>query len=139
MFSRLTPRQRLGRQGERLARRFLQGLGYRIVAVNVEVSLTTGIGEIDIIAYDGPILAFVEVKTRRREGMFPIERSVTAHKRRLMIRTAARYRSAVGTRGEPYRFDVVTVVLPRSEPPLVRLTRGFFVARGGARLRESDI
>ena len=129
-----TSRRRLGDRGEAIAARYLSGLGYRIVARNVLVPLDATpsrravVAEIDAIAYDGATLVFVEVKTRRREGLFPIERAVDARKRRLMARAARRYRRFYGLAGEPYRFEIVTVLLPRDGPPRVRCLK----SRAGA-------
>ena len=51
----------LGRLGEDLAAGHLERLGYSVLARNVR----TRHGEIDMIAFDGSVLAFTEVKTRR--------------------------------------------------------------------------
>ena len=129
---RRTPRRRLGDLGERLAERHLRALGFRIAARNVRVPLghsTSGravIGEIDLVAYDGDTLVFIEVKTRRREGVFAVERAVDLQKRSLVARSARRYRRWFGVASDPYRFDVVTVLAPRSGAPRVRLLRGAF-------------
>ncbi len=56
-------RRALGRLGERLAATHLQRLGFVIVARNVR----TRHGEIDLIAFNGETLIFVEVKTRRAD------------------------------------------------------------------------
>ena len=53
-------RQRRGQQGEQLAVAYLEGQGYRIQAHNYRHRR----GEIDIIAWDGATLVFVEVKTK---------------------------------------------------------------------------
>lgn len=136
-----TPRRRLGDAGERTAVAFLRGLGYRIVATNVEVRLDRSAGraitaEVDVVAYDGPTLVFVEVKSRRREGELPAERAVDARKRRLLVRAAARYRRLMGVADEPYRFDVVAVLMPEGERPHVRLRRGYFTDRRSRGDRE---
>jgi putative endonuclease len=129
---RREPRARLGERGERLAAAHLAALGYRLVATNFRVPLghsASGravIGEIDLVAYDGAVLTFVEVKTRRREGLFAAQSAVGERKRRLLTRAARRYRRLLGVTGEPYRFDVVTVLLARGEAPRVRLLRGYF-------------
>jgi putative endonuclease len=57
------PRRALGGLGERLAAAHLQRLGFAILARNVR----TRHGEIDLIAFDGQALVFVEVKTRRAD------------------------------------------------------------------------
>ena len=56
----MNERARLGRAGEDAAADHLRAHGYRIVKRN----LRGPGGEIDIVAWDGPTLAFVEVKTR---------------------------------------------------------------------------
>jgi len=118
-----------------LARLYLTGLGYEVVARNVRVRLGLSPngrrrwGEIDVVAYEGEVLVFVEVKTRRGEGRFPAETSVDARKRRLLADSARRYRRRMGTLGEAYRFDVVTVVFRDDRPPRIGLTRGFFSDR----------
>jgi putative endonuclease len=55
------PRRALGRLGEQLAAAHLERLGFMIVARNAR----TRHGEIDLIAFDGGVLVFAEVKTRR--------------------------------------------------------------------------
>jgi putative endonuclease len=57
------PRRVLGRLGEHLAAAHLRRLGFEIVQRNAR----TRYGEIDLIAFDGRTLAFVEVKTRRSD------------------------------------------------------------------------
>ncbi len=61
-FSRLPGRKSkdVGLYGEDLARWELERQGYRIIDRRVRIRL----GEIDIVARDGPVLVFVEVKTR---------------------------------------------------------------------------
>src|SRR5437879_12187458 len=56
----MTGRSVLGAEGERVASRFLEARGYRILERNYR----TRRGEIDLIAEDGRILVFVEVKVR---------------------------------------------------------------------------
>src|SRR5207247_9286437 len=56
----MTGRSVLGEEGERAASRFLEARGYRILERNYR----TRRGEIDLIAEDGRILVFVEVKVR---------------------------------------------------------------------------
>lgn len=136
-FKRLFRRKRLGlgERGERIAARYLRGAGYRVVATNVRIPLGHApsgravIGEIDLVAYDGDTLVFVEVKTRRREGLHATELAVGAHKRALLARAARRYRNLFGALEDPYRFDVVTVLAPDGRRPAVRLLRDYFRPR----------
>jgi putative endonuclease len=53
-------RPAVGRLGEQLAAAHLARLGFAVLARNVR----TAAGEIDLIAFDGDTLAFIEVKTR---------------------------------------------------------------------------
>jgi putative endonuclease len=138
MFEKLARKlagRRLGDEGERLAVAYLKGLGYRVVATNLRVPLghaASGravVGEVDVVAYDGATLAFVEVKTRRREGLVATERAVGARKRLLLARSARRYRALFGVAADPYRFDVVTVLAPPGAAPKVRLIKGYFSDR----------
>jgi putative endonuclease len=55
------PRQTLGRRGEQYAAEHLHRLGFSPLGRNER----TRYGEIDLIAFDGRTLVFVEVKTRR--------------------------------------------------------------------------
>ena len=134
-------RPRLGDRGERLAVAYLKGLGYRIAATNVRLPVgrtpdgRPRFGEIDVVAYDGETLVFVEVKTRRREGLQATERAVDAHKRGRIARAARRYRSLFGVWSDPFRFDVVAVLLPPGGRPRVRLLRGYFDGASPGRRR----
>ena len=58
------PRRTLGRLGEELAVTHLRRMGFALLERNAR----TRYGEIDVIAFDGRTLVFVEVKTRRSRG-----------------------------------------------------------------------
>jgi len=64
-------RRALGRLGEELAAGHLAGLGYSVLERNVR----TRHGEIDLIVFDGSVLAFAEVKTRRVSAGAPPNRA----------------------------------------------------------------
>lgn len=122
----------LGARGEAAAAGFLERLGYRIVARNVRAPIgrtRAGAlvrGELDIVAFDGDTLVFVEVKTRTSDALAEPESAVTQSKRRRLIRTARRYRRLVGPFEAPFRFDVVGVVWRENLPPEIRLVKNFF-------------
>lgn len=126
------PRTSLGSLGEALAAEYLINNGFRIVITNFKVPVgrnSKGVsvtGEIDIIALDGDTLAFVEVKARRSEEFTPIITSVNLRKQRQIIRTAKVYRRIFGVRDMAYRYDVVTVLMPKNKVPEIELTRGFW-------------
>src|SRR5262252_7041376 len=87
------PHLELGAVGEEAALEYLKVReSYRIVATNFRVQLGRGLAnkkitaEIDIIAYDGPTLVFVEVKTRQSGEIAPPEAAVDLKKRRHIAR-----------------------------------------------------
>ena len=122
----------LGSQGEALAAKYLVKNGYRIVITNFKVPVgrnSKGVsvtGEIDIIALEDNTLCFVEVKTRRSDEFTPIISSVNLRKQRQIIRTGKVYRRIFGVGDMPYRYDVVTVLMPKHAETEIELTRGFW-------------
>jgi len=114
-----TPALALGRRGEDLAHRFLRTKGYMIVARNYRLS--SGDAEADLIAWDGPTLVFVEVKSRETADFGPPERAIGEVKRAHLIRIAREYTRKTGTPWDRIRFDIVTVVFTR--PPKIELIR----------------
>lgn len=122
----------LGRKGERTALQYLKKHeGYRIVAVNFRAPLGRGLsgrritGEIDLIAYDGDTLVFVEVKTRASDEVASPESAVGLGKQRQIARTARRYRQLMKVSEEPYRYDVVSIV-PGPDGVRIDLRKGYF-------------
>ncbi len=109
---------RKGRFGEEIARRFLQALGYEIIALNFR----TKIGEIDIIAKDEEDFVFVEVKMREDVDKWglPAE-AVTSHKREKMKDVALLYLQKQGVKKEVgMRFEVVEVLPKLGKARLIR-------------------
>jgi putative endonuclease len=100
----------MGARGEQLAAEHLERLGYRIVARNYR----TRWGELDVIAYRGRLLAFVEVKTRHATATSgsPFE-AVDGRKRAQVRRIAARWLATVADRprADDLRFDVIGVTV----------------------------
>jgi putative endonuclease len=62
-----------GRIGEDLAHRYLRRRGYTVIARNYRTR--SGSGEIDIVAWNGPTLVFIEVKTRQTDEYGSPDRS----------------------------------------------------------------
>ena len=101
----------LGQKGEALAVSFLRKKGYRIKVCNYK----TRIGEIDIIAADGDVLVFVEVKTRESlEYGHPFE-AVNARKRKKIASVAMLYLKKFDDL-PPCRFDVVSIHINNGKP-----------------------
>jgi putative endonuclease len=131
----------LGSRGERKALEYLVKFeGYRVVARNFRVPIGRGLkgqkltAEIDIIAYEGDTLAFVEVKTRTSDELVAPERAVDLRKQRQIARAARRYRQLVDVVEERYRYDVVTIV-PGEREDKIELLRGYFDDRVFQRTR----
>ena len=101
-----------GSRGEDLAHRFLQKLGYRVVARNWRAE--DGSGELDLVAWDGPTLVVIEVKTRATSEHGSPEESIDAVKRRHLIRTAVRYAREADVSLDRMRFDIVSVLFEKS-------------------------
>ena len=111
----------LGERGERLAAERLEGAGYRLVASNFTLPVGRILrgalvhAEIDIVAYEGEVLCFVEVKTRASDWFAAPEANVDLRKQRQVSRAARAYRRVLGVAGEPYRYDAVSVVLAHED------------------------
>jgi|AFSR01.1.fsa_nt_gi putative endonuclease len=127
-----TPHRTLGQQGEHLAARFLtHRCGMQVVARNVRVPVGRNqagarvYGELDIVAFDGPTLVFVEVKTRTTADFATPEGLVTCRKRDRLVRAARRYRTLIGPSDAPYRFDLVSLVVSPGARPIVQLFKDF--------------
>ncbi|BCJ57934.1 YraN family protein [Micromonospora endophytica] len=114
--------QAVGGYGERCAVRHLIEAGLRPVARNWR----SATGEIDIIAWDGPVLAFCEVKTRRTAGFGTPAEAVVRRKAHRLRRLAAEWLTATGTSADEVRFDIVSVLLPRRGRAEIEHVRGAF-------------
>ena len=99
------PRQALGRLGESAAEEELQRCGMRILERRCRMRA----GEIDLIAEDGEILVFIEVKTRAGTGYGTPAAAVTRTKQQRMGRVALIYLSRKKWLERRCRFDVVEV------------------------------
>lgn len=125
----------LGTRGEQIAAAYLQQIGYRIVATNFTVPVGRNRNdvvvhaEIDVVAYDGPTLCFVEVKTRASDWFAPPLVNVDLRKQRQISRAARAYRRIFGLANASYRYDVLSIVLPAEgelNRPEIELLRNFW-------------
>jgi putative endonuclease len=133
--------RRTGVRGETYAYWYLRRQGYVLVARNFT---SPGLkGEIDMVGYDGPVLAFVEVKTRtkldendqRRAVQATPEASVNIEKRRNISRVAQQFLRARHIESTECRFDVLAIETRAGQKPSVRLHKGAFNA-GEQRSRQ---
>jgi putative endonuclease len=79
-----------------------------------------------MVGWDGPLLAFVEVKTRASDEAGPPEAAVTRAQQKRIIRAAQEYRRKMKRRPAGYRFDIVSVFWETSAGLQVRLTKDAF-------------
>ena len=118
--------RKAGVRGETYAYWYLRRLGYVFVARNYTPRGAKG--EIDLIGYDGKMLAFVEVRTRTvRDALTGLpELSVTTDKQRAALRTAQRFLAERHVANCPCRFDVLAIDNHPGLSPEVRLHKDAF-------------
>ena len=112
-------RQRTGRIAEDLVAARLRAAGWEVVERNAR----TRYGELDIVARDGDVLVFVEVKAARQATTFGPERPILAvdfRKQRRVRRLATAWLSERRAlpRYRDIRFDAVGVTLDRAGRPV---------------------
>jgi len=98
-------------------------MGCRILARNFKARRG---GEVDIIARDGKLLLFVEVKTRRKGAKIRPLDAVDQSKRALIERGANAWLKRLGTRNVPWRFDVIEVYVEDGAKPRINHVRDAF-------------
>ena len=104
-----------GIEGEDAAFFFLRRKGYVVVARRWSCGERPG--DVDLIAWDGTILCFVEVKTRTAKDMTPAEVAVDRHKRHTLRSLATQYIRQLPQPERPtVRFDIVSVYLVPGQP-----------------------
>ncbi|MGD0346862.1 MAG: YraN family protein [Terracidiphilus sp.] len=99
-----------GIQGEEAACFHLLRKGYTVVARRWSAGNQPG--DLDLIAWQGPLLCFFEVKTRTARDLTPAETAVDLHKRNVLRRLARQYvRQLPGGAAPQVRFDVISVYM----------------------------
>jgi putative endonuclease len=114
-----------GLEGEDAAFFYLLRKGYVVVARRWSSGDVDG--DVDLIAWQGTLLCFVEVKTRTARDMTPAETAVDSHKRAILRRLARRYVRQLPQETAPQvRFDVLSVYLvPGEEKEFVHFENAF--------------
>ncbi len=103
----------VGREGEEAALFYLRRLGYTVVARDWRSGRAPG--DIDLVAWEGDTLCFVEVKTRSSRTMAAAEAAIDEHKRRTLRRLARHYLRQLPD-GTSTRFDVVSLYISPGVP-----------------------
>ena len=114
-------RQLLGRDGEDLACRELQQRGYAIL----ERRYRSRVGEIDIVARQGEVTVFVEVKARGGGEFGGGAAAVTPAKQRTITRVALDYIARRRLFDRPCRFDVVVIDTSSGTPAVEVIANAF--------------
>ena len=100
-------RQALGIAGEAEAERKLTCQGLKVVARRFR----TRWGELDLVAREGDLVVFVEVKARRGTAFGRPADAVTPSKQKRLARVAQAFLQRAGWGEHPCRFDVVEVAM----------------------------
>jgi putative endonuclease len=117
-----------GSHGERVAARYLQRAGVKILVRNYQARC----GEIDLVGRHGQELVVVEVKTRHFLARLKPEHAVTYGKQRRIIATANRYLRELPSRPPPVRFDIVEILYSPGQIPSCRwLQHAFTLQEAG--------
>lgn len=113
---------KLGARGEALAALHLIDSGLELVDRNWRCRH----GELDIIARDGDVVVFVEVKTRSGLGYGSPAEAVTYTKQQRIRRLALAWLDESGSPWVKLRFDVVAILITGDSDPVVSHLRGVF-------------
>jgi putative endonuclease len=115
----------VGLAGEDAAFFYLRRKGYTVVARGWSSGDVPG--DVDLIAWQGSLLCFVEVKTRSAHDLTPAEAAVDEQKRRVLRRLARRYIRQLPQADMPQvRFDVLSVYLvPNAKPEFTHFEAAF--------------
>ena len=111
-----------GIKGEQIAEKFLLNKGYTILHKNWR----SGRKEIDIIAMDGHLLVFVEVKTRHSFDFGFPEEAVNLQKQSHMKMAAEAFADTY-TDFESVRFDIISILLKKdAEDEILHFEDAFY-------------
>lgn len=98
-----------GRQGEARAAAWLRLKGWSILDARVK----TPVGEIDLVARRGRLIAFIEVKWRNR--LADLDTAIDQYRLRRVAAAAEAVAHKYATQGEDLRIDVI-LLAPRAFP-----------------------
>ncbi|HEX5410594.1 MAG TPA: YraN family protein [Terriglobia bacterium] len=115
---------KVGARGETLAYWHLRHAGYAIVARNRRPRSRSG--ELDLVGWDGPVLAFIEVKTRTGDDAGPPEMALSLDQQRRIANSATVYMRRLKKQPAAYRFDVASVMWNPAAGYRVRVIKDAF-------------
>jgi len=114
----------LGRRGEEAAYFYLRRRGYIVVALGWRSGKLHG--DLDLVAWEGNTLCFIEVKTRSSRTVATAESAVDDEKTRMLRRMARQYLQALPAVPDQVRFDVLSIYFEAGQPAEFELFRGAF-------------
>ena len=114
----------LGRRGEEAAFFFLRRRGYIVVARDWRSGKARG--DLDLVAWEGDTLCFIEVKTRGSRNVATAESAVDHDKTRVLRRLARQYLLALPDTPDQIRFDVLSIYYEAQKAADIQLFRGAF-------------
>ncbi len=94
----------IAKKGEDFAYKMIKSMGYKVLERNYRC----GMGEVDLIALDGDVLVFIEVKTRKYSVEYAKE-AIDKRKKRKLILLASYYIKKKRLYHLRVRFDVIAV------------------------------
>ena len=106
----------LGNLGEDLAANFLEENGIRVLERNYHFEKA----EVDIIAYNGKQIIFVEVKTRTSTVLGEPEEAVDEAKQKSLYKVAEAWLYERKMDGAPVRFDVISILISSKNKPQIK-------------------
>ena len=119
-------RLELGERGEMLAFEEIKRLGYRNIIRNYRCRL----GEVDLVAEDGDVLVFIEIKTRKGRPLGFAKEAVNARKQKQISKVALSYMKTNNCCDVSARFDVVAVAIGSGLPQIEVIKNAFDLAYG---------
>ena len=119
------PKDQLARAGEDAAAHYLVSKGYTVLHRNIRFSE----GELDIVAKWEKTLVFIEVKTRKTEKFGQPYQFVSEKKQHRQAAMANRFISLCRLQEFAVRFDVVSIILPPGQSPVIEHIENAFMVR----------
>lgn len=92
---------------------YLRRHGFTVIAHDWQSGRAPG--DLDLVAWEGETLCFVEVKTRSQRGMATAEAAIDSHKRKTLRRLAGHYLRQLPA-DIATRFDVISIYLQADSP-----------------------
>jgi putative endonuclease len=122
--SRSPQHLKTGRRGEMAAFFYLRRKGFVVTARGWRSQVARG--DIDLVAWEGDTICFVEVKTRTTRAVAPAEVAVDEDKQRILRRMARHYLRQLPEENVPVRFDILSIYFEANKNPEFELFRGAF-------------